>query len=73
MTYNNNIHVSFYKFWRIFLILGIVILVLQIKMKEIKYRYDDVCKGNSSCYINFKIEEVIKSKIIITSSILKFI
>ena len=34
-------------------------------MKEIKYRYDDVCKGNSSCYINFKIEEVIKSKIII--------
>ena len=34
-------------------------------MKEIKYRYDDVYKGNSSCYINFKIEEVIKSKIII--------
>ena len=48
-----------------FLILGTVILVLQSKMKEIKYRYDDVCKGNSSCYINFKIEEVIKSKIII--------
>ena len=40
-------------------------LVLQSKIKEIKYRYDDVCKGNSTCYINFKFEEDIKSKIII--------
>ena len=57
--------VVFISFGVFFLIIGIVMLVLQSKIKEIKYRYDDVCKGNSTCYINFKFEEDIKSKIII--------
>ena len=54
--------IVFITFGLLFLILGIVMIVFSSRITEIKYRYDEVCKGKELCQIDFKIDQEIKSK-----------
>ena len=49
----------------VFIVLGIVILVFSNKIEEVSFRYDDRCKGQSSCPITIPIKNKMEKKVMV--------
>ncbi len=49
----------------VFIVLGIVILVFSNKIEEVSFRYDDFCKGQSSCNIIIPIKNKMEKKVMV--------
>jgi hypothetical protein len=48
--------IIFFCFGIVFIILGIIILIFSNKIEEISFRYDDFCKGQTTCNVKLQIK-----------------
>ena len=57
--------IIFFCFGAVFIVLGIIILIFSNKIEEISHRYDEECKGKSTCTIKLKVENNMEKNIMV--------